>query len=153
MEFNGKFVAAGFDEKIHATHKCFDDLASIGSVAFKFLFDVAAIPQQTGEAIARDGFGPKNFRQLAFTHASPQVELPKSILSRDETLSEEQILLCPGVNVRDTPRIAEHSDGPLESGHGDWPRGLGQDSLGTRFESLRGLSKAAAGNSQERADY
>ena len=72
-----------------------------------------------GERIARDRGGSQNFGEAASAGAAPKVDLEEPVLRRDVTLGEEEVVDGGGVNMRDTPAVAQDFHLAIEAGDVD----------------------------------
>ena len=98
------------DIGVDAIGECRKDCLRVGRVTFIFRSHITAIAQSAGVYIARQGGWSENFRKPSLPSAFPNFHLEETILSSDDALSKEKIVLVLGVNVRDSPTIAENVD-------------------------------------------
>src|SRR5215203_844255 len=77
--------------------------------------DTAAILEQAGLLVSRDRAGAENLGQPSLARSPPHLHLPKAILRRNVSLREEQVLGGLSVDVRHTPRVANHAHGCFEA--------------------------------------
>lgn len=141
LKFEGKTGACGSGEVgdigVDAFGKGGEDRARIGCIAFVFGAHVSAVAQGAGVEVAGKRGGSKNFGESSLAGAFPEFHLEEAILGGNDSLSKEEIVLVLGVDVRDTPTVAQDIDGLVEAAElklsgkdrqggrgGGWPGGL-----------------------------
>jgi hypothetical protein len=105
-----------------------------------------------GQQLQLGGFADGN--------APPQVELKQAILRGDEPLREKQVVFIPGVNVGNTPAVAQHLDGFFQSRKRNLAVNLGEDCLRTGEQRFGGnfllamtrLREAEEAQTEKKAD-
>ncbi len=109
----GKACNVGVD----AVGECGEDGERVGGVAFVFGFHVAAIAQRAGVHVTGQSGGAEDFGEASLAGAFPEFHLKETILSGDDALGEKQVMLVLGVDVGDSPAVAEDIDFSLETFH------------------------------------
>ena len=114
LKFDGQSRAAGrgqaVDVGVDAVGKRGQDCERIRGVAFIFGLHVAPITQSARVHVAGQSGRPQNLGEPSLARSFPKLHLKKPVLSCDGTLGEKQVMLVAGVNVGDTPVIAQDVD-------------------------------------------
>src|SRR6516162_2304339 len=82
------------------------DLRRIGGITAKLLRLVAPVAQTPRVDVALNGRWAEDFGKASLSRALPQFHLKQTILCRDESLCEEQVVLITRVDVRNAPTVA-----------------------------------------------
>jgi hypothetical protein len=101
---------------VDAADECGADRLDIGPVARPLLLHVASVLHAPSHGVAVQEVHPQHFGEPPLHRSTPQIHLKEPILRLDKSLSEEQVVLGLGVDVRDAPPIAHHAHGGVEAG-------------------------------------
>ncbi len=123
-KFFGRVAARDFDPLIDAAHELFRDPLGIGTVAGPLDLERTAIRHEPRHAIARDEIGAQNLREPAERRAPPEIDLKKPVLSLNEPLRQEQVVLTGCVDVWNAPPVPYHTHRRGEPVETERSRGL-----------------------------
>jgi len=100
------------------------DHLRIRAVGFPLGFQVAAVADGPGQAVALDGGRPDGFRQPPGADAAPEIDLEQTVARGDVALGEKQVVSIAGVDVGYAPTVTQNFHGLVKAG--EWYRFRGQ---------------------------
>src|SRR6516164_1067287 len=120
-ELDGQTGMAGMlyvgDVSVDACGEGRQDLPCIGGITAILLRHVTPVPQAPRADVALNGRWAEDFGKAPLSRALPQFDLEQTILCRDETLCEEQVVLITRIDMGDAPTVALHAHGMVQTRH------------------------------------
>ena len=96
-----------------------------------------AQPDGAEHPVDRHGGEPEDLRQAPHRRASFDVHLPETVLRLDEPERHQEIVIVPGIDLRDSERISNDRDRILQSFQQEGPRSLRKRSSDFRTDEQR----------------
>ena len=138
-ELDRQVVRVLLDEGVHPVRVGGEDLLALGMVARPLgCVPRSAEHHQPGSRVVLERLGPEDLGEASFVPAPPHLHLPEPVLGGHVALSEEEVMGVPGVDVGDSPLVAENLHGVLQPRHGEIALYPGERLAGQFLERLQG---------------
>src|ERR1044071_3507795 len=104
-------IRAGLNERVHTLYERLDDVFGVRRGALPLGVHISPNTNEPGKLNSLESRRSEDSGQATFPSSPPKLHLPQTILSRDKTLCEKQVILSLCKDVRDAPRISNHFNG------------------------------------------